>query len=192
MKKVISCLVALAIVPCAALAEDEPNPWKDITNPVDRLYAYHQFIASLDDVDLSLVRQAANDELYKRAAVVDTDDISLYSDTMDYNDIIRTPVDHFEELVKFHGEVIQILKEDSNWSETYTYELLVKMDDGNIVHVDTYQYSTFRILKNDKITVYGQIERALYTYTNRLGDYVGVPDISTNHFIIDGMEPPKQ
>ena len=36
MKKVISCLVALAIVPCAALAEDEANPWKDITNPVDR------------------------------------------------------------------------------------------------------------------------------------------------------------
>lgn len=92
---------------------------------------------------------------------------------LEYENIVREPENYINSVYKISGTIIQVIDEN-------TY--LVSSDTGNIYVYFGKDNREFRLLENDKITIYGRFN-GLKTYDTIIGTENTVPDISA--YIID-------
>ena len=99
--------------------------------------------------------------------------------TLDYKKIQRSPSDYKNKYIKMSGKVIQV---SEGWFSSV--DLRVEDSDKNVWFV-TYFYKDGdkHILKNDKITVYGQ-SSGTTTYKSVIGASVTIPSISAKYIDI--------
>lgn len=115
--------------------------------------------------------QALRLEIDSRIQALSLPDAEGYVDANSYDGYARNPSAHIDEKIKFNGEVIQVIETD----EGAQYRIAVGGDSSKIFFV---QYlnpkGDFRILQDDKVTVYG-IFRDLVTYESTMGGHVTIP-----------------
>lgn len=102
-------------------------------------------------------------------------DTSDYETGITYEQLARTPDDYEGHLVKFTGEVVQVMEDTEN--NEVSIRLAV---DGNYDNILFCGYSsdivTSRVLENDTITIYGT-SYGLYSYESALGGQITIPAV---------------
>lgn len=104
--------------------------------------------------------------------------------TYNYKDIYRYAEDYKGKYVKYTGEVIQVMEDTYGTIKMYTLRVdVTKTDYGykDTVYVRYFPMENApRILQNDIITVYGELD-GLETYTSIMGGSVTIPSITSNY-----------
>lgn len=82
------------------------------------------------------------------------DETQIYRTGITYSHIIRTPNDYVTQKVMFTGKVIQIFEDNTELNQMY-----LDVGDRNNSHIIYCEYNpsiiSYRLLENDKITIYG-------------------------------------
>lgn len=99
------------------------------------------------------------------------ENIDGYNVISDYSEYARNPGMHEGELVRFDGQVVQVLE----GIEQNVYRISYNSDSSSIFYV-TYATSaeSERILEDDLVTVFGEFQ-GLYTYTSTFGGEITIP-----------------
>ena len=102
-------------------------------------------------------------------------DTSDYETGITYDQLARTPNDYEGRLVKFTGEVVQVMDDTEN--NEVSIRLAVDGDYDNILFCGySSDIVTFRVLENDTITIYG-VSYGLYSYESALGGQITIPAV---------------
>ena len=94
-----------------------------------------------------------------------------YETGITFNQLARTPDDYTGDLVKFKGNVLQVIEGDSE------INLRIAVNDDYDKVVLVYYPKTLlskRVLEDDQITLYGT-SRGLYTYESTMGGEITIP-----------------
>lgn len=99
--------------------------------------------------------------------------------SISYQELQRNPKDHKGELIKVSGSIFQVISESKSAAN---YSLYFVQANGNLylLKIDNYD-SDSRILKNDMITIWGEVED-LYEYETVRGDSNIVPTILVEYY----------
>jgi len=97
-----------------------------------------------------------------------------YDTGITYDQLARTPDDHFAEKVKFRGTVIQVMEGDG-----ITQIRLAVNDDYDNILLGEFDSSVVesRILEDDSITIRG-LSTGLITYESTMGGSISIPGVS--------------
>lgn len=102
-------------------------------------------------------------------------DTSDYETGITYDQLARTPNDYEGRLVKFTGEVVQVMDDTEN--NEVSIRLAVDGDYDNILFCGySSDIVTSRVLENDTITIYG-VSYGLYSYESALGGQITIPAV---------------
>lgn len=102
-------------------------------------------------------------------------DTSDYETGITYDQLARTPNDYEGNLVKFTGEVVQVMDDTEN--NEVSIRLAVDGDYDNILFCGySSDIVTSRVLENDTITIYG-VSYGLYSYESALGGQITIPAV---------------
>lgn len=120
-------------------------------------------------------KKAKEAEVEAAAAAAKEEEEKVGYDTgITYDQLARTPDDYMLQKVKFSGKVIQVIEDSDN----ITIRLAVNSDYDTVL-ICTYDPSivSSRVLKDDKITIYGY-SMGLYSYESTLGGNITIPSVS--------------
>ena len=101
--------------------------------------------------------------------------------TNSYNDLERNPNAHTGEYVKFTCYILQVVSDADSEQSISIYRAATKgkWDDDILLLISN--YGEERILKDDKLTVYG-IFTGLYTYSSVMGASITIPQVVALHY----------
>ena len=116
-------------------------------------------------------KKAAEEKAAKEKAAKEAKEKQGYNTGITYEQLARTPDKYKDEKVKFTGEVIQVVEDDS----MITLRLAVNSDYDNILLL-AYEPSivSSRVLEGDTITIYG-VSNGVYTYQSTMGGNITIP-----------------
>ena len=121
-------------------------------------------------------KKAAEEKAAKERAEKEAKEKQGYNTGITYDQLARTPDDYEYEKVKFSGEVIQVVEDESS----VTLRLAIDSDYDKVVLL-IYDASivSSRVLEDDYITIYG-VSNGVYTYQSTMGGNITVPLITVD------------
>jgi len=104
----------------------------------------------------------------------------------DYEEISRYPDNYKGKYAKFSGEVFQVLYDEKYVDIILNMGYNEKIKDYQTVHVSYTKEDEkeARILENDKITVYGQLD-GIYKYESVRGDEISIPLVEVKYITLN-------
>lgn len=117
----------------------------------------------------------------KELPTASIEELEASVEDISYDELARNPDSHKGSLVKFTGEVIQVI-EPYSWSDTTVYRICVSKNEWgydyeDVIYVEyVLPEGASRILENDEVTVYGNCT-GLESYESVLGGKISIPKL---------------
>lgn len=131
--------------------------------------------------------QALNSEVQAAIANSSVENIDGYNIITDYSEYARNPDPHYGEMIRFNGEIVQVIE----GVENNRYRIAFNSDSDDIFYV-TYSAEAHEkhLLEEDKVTVFGEYT-GLYSYESTFGGLITIPSLVADSIVDEIVEVPE-